>query len=66
MELLEVQNVKCGGCVDAIKKGLSEFKGIDVKNIDIPTGKVEFENDGTTSLNSVKDKLKSLGYPAKS
>ncbi|WP_375580793.1 heavy metal-associated domain-containing protein [Marivirga tractuosa] len=64
MEALEVKNVKCGGCVDAIKNGLSELEGIDVKNIDIPTGKLEFESDGKTSVDKVKDKLDSLGYPA--
>ncbi len=64
MEALEVKNVKCGGCVDAIKNGLAELEGIDVKNIDIPSGKLEFESDGNTSLDTVKEKLDSLGYPA--
>lgn len=31
MEVLEVKNVKCGGCVEAIKNGLSELEGVDVK-----------------------------------
>ncbi len=64
MELLEVKNVKCGGCVDAIKNGLAELEGIEVKNIDIPTGKLEFDSNGKTPLNTVKEKLDSLGYPA--
>lgn len=64
MEVLEVKNVKCGGCVDAIKNGLAELEGINVKNIDIPTAKLEFESDGSTPLNKVKEKLDSLGYPA--
>lgn len=63
MEVLEVKNVKCGGCVDAIKTGLAELEGINVKNIDIPTGKLEFESDGKTPMNTVKEKLDSLGYP---
>ncbi|MGM0579818.1 MAG: heavy-metal-associated domain-containing protein [Bacteroidota bacterium] len=66
MEALEVKNVKCGGCVDSIKNGLAELDGIDVKNIDIPTGKLEFESDGKTPLDKVKEKLDSLGYPANS
>jgi copper chaperone CopZ len=64
MEVLEVKNVKCGGCVTAIKNGLSELDGIDVKNIDIPTGKLEFESVGETPIAAVKEKLDSLGYPA--
>lgn len=64
METLEVKNVKCGGCVEAIKNGLAELEGINVKNIDIPTGKLEFESNAETSLNTVKEKLDSLGYPA--
>ncbi|MGJ3234751.1 heavy-metal-associated domain-containing protein [Marivirga sp.] len=63
MESLEVKNVKCGGCVDAIKNGLAELEGIEVKNIDIPTGKLDFESEGKTPLSTVKEKLDSLGYP---
>lgn len=63
MESLEVKNVKCGGCVDAIKNGLAKLDGIDVKNIDIPTGKLDFDNNGKTPLDKVKEKLDSLGYP---
>jgi copper chaperone CopZ len=66
MEILEVKNVKCGGCVEAIKNGLAELEGIDVKNIDIPTAKLEFESNGTTPLDKVKEKLDKLGYPANS
>jgi len=66
MEALEVKNVKCGGCVDAITNGLSELEGIEVKNIDIPTGKLEFESEGKTPLDAVKEKLDSLGYPVNS
>lgn len=64
MEALEVKNVKCGGCVEAIKTGLAELEGINVSNVDIPSGKLEFENEGKTSLDKVKEKLDSLGYPA--
>jgi len=65
MESLELQNVKCGGCVEAIKNGLSDLKGIQVKNVDIPTGKLDFDSKGETSLEDVKAKLDNLGYPAK-
>jgi len=64
MEILDVKNVKCGGCVEAIKNGLAELEGIEVKNIDIPTAKLEFESNGVTPLDKVKEKLDSLGYPA--
>lgn len=66
MESLQVENVKCGGCVESIKNGLVGLEGIEVKNIDIPTGKLEFESNGQTPLNEVKEKLDSLGYPVKS
>jgi copper chaperone len=63
MESLQVKNVKCDGCVDAIKNGLAELEGVDVKNIDIPTGKLDFDIDGKTPLDKVKEKLDGLGYP---
>jgi len=50
--------------VEAIKNGLAELEGIEVKNIDIPTAKLEFESNGVTPLDKVKEKLDSLGYPA--
>lgn len=65
MEVLEVKNVKCAGCVDAIKKGLGELKGIEVNGVDIATGELEFKTDGQTSKSEMKEKLDSLGYPAK-
>ena len=63
MEALDVKNVKCAGCVDAIRKGLDELEGIYVKDIDIPTGKLQFDSTGETSLISVKEILNNLGYP---
>ncbi|SMG27759.1 Copper chaperone CopZ [Marivirga sericea] len=66
MEILEVKNVKCGGCVDAIKNGLADLEGVEVRDIDISTGKLELDSDGKTSLAEVKEKLGNLGYPVKS
>jgi len=63
---LEVQNVKCDGCVVAIKNGLSEFEGLSIENIDIKSGNIEFKALGENSLAEVKLKLGELGYPAKS
>ncbi|WKV10717.1 heavy metal-associated domain-containing protein [Marivirga harenae] len=63
MESLLVKNVKCGGCADAIKNGLGELEGVEVKSIDISTGKLEYSSNGNTPISTVKEKLDILGYP---
>jgi len=59
---LKVSNVKCGGCVSAIQKGLGEMDGITAVEVDIPTGEVTLHGD-VVSMDAIKEKLSSLGYP---
>ena len=60
---LKVRNVKCGGCVSTIQKGLGTLAGISAVAVDIPSGEVTLQCD-TPNLAAIKEKLKSLGYPA--
>jgi copper chaperone len=59
---LKVSNVKCGGCVSNIQKGLSEMTGISSVAVDIPTGEVTLLCDNP-NLAGIKEKLRNLGYP---
>ena len=59
---LKVSNVKCGGCVSTIQKGLSEMTGITSVEVDIPSGEVTLQADNP-DMAGIKEKLRSLGYP---
>jgi copper chaperone len=59
---LKVSNVKCGGCVSNIQKGLGEMAGVSNVEVDIPTGEVTLQADNP-DMAGIKDKLRALGYP---
>jgi copper chaperone len=59
---LKVSNVKCGGCVSNIQKGLGEMDGITAVEVDIPTGEVTLQCD-SPNMTGIKEKLRTLGYP---
>ena len=59
---LKVSNVKCGGCVSNIQKGLGEMTGISSVDVDIPTGEVTLSAD-SPNMAGIKEKLRQLGYP---
>jgi copper chaperone len=60
---LKVSNVKCGGCVSNIQKGLGDMTGITSVEVDIPTGEVTLQCDNP-NMAGIKEKLRTLGYPA--
>lgn len=59
---LKVSNVKCGGCVSNIQKGLADMAGVSSVTVDIPTGEVTLQGDNP-DLTGIKQKLRTLGYP---
>ncbi|MBI1422715.1 MAG: heavy-metal-associated domain-containing protein [Gammaproteobacteria bacterium] len=59
---LKVSNVKCGGCVSNIQKGLGEMAGISSVDVDIPTGEVTLAA-ANPDMAGIKEKLRQLGYP---
>jgi copper chaperone CopZ len=59
---LKVSNVKCGGCVSNIQKGLTGMAGIASVEVDIPSGEVTLQADNP-NLVGIKEKLRTLGYP---
>lgn len=59
---LKVSNVKCGGCVSNIQKGLGSMPGVSSVTVDIPTGEVTLQVD-SPDLTAIKQTLRTLGYP---
>lgn len=64
MEQLELQasNIKCGGCVANIEKGLNGTAGISEIKIDIESNIVHLKGDNLDKT-LITQKLDELGYP---
>ena len=59
-----VQNLKCEGCAKTITNKLSELENISNVFVDLDSATVSFEPQNVDAALSVKDRLKSLGYPS--
>ncbi|MCI0500543.1 MAG: heavy metal transporter [Epsilonproteobacteria bacterium] len=57
-----VLNVKCSGCANTLKKSLLEEFGEVEINLDIMPREITLNIDAT-QIESLKSKLKTLGYP---
>lgn len=60
---IQIENLKCGGCANTITKELSKIEKISALEIDVQHSTVIFETEDISSLEVVKQKLSSLGYP---
>lgn len=63
MRTIQIENLKCGGCANTIKKGLLKLDGITDVEINIETSEVQISTDDNELIIAVKEKLSSLGYP---
>lgn len=57
-----VENLKCGGCVNSIKKGILSVDG--VSSVEVNKDTAEVSVDGNFSEEQVLNKLDEMGYPA--
>ena len=59
---LQASNIKCGGCVEAIRSGLTPLPGVDEVEVDIKTGAVAVTGEQLDEQHIVAV-LAELGYP---
>lgn len=58
--------MKCGGCVSAIKDGLSALEGVNDLQFDLPNKTVDISFDeAKISFEEIKQTLQTIGYAAK-
>ncbi|MFQ5469133.1 MAG: heavy-metal-associated domain-containing protein [Gammaproteobacteria bacterium] len=57
-----VSNVKCNGCVSAIKDNLMMLPGISEVDVDVTNGKITIERAELLQTDII-EKLNELGYP---
>jgi len=63
--LIEIENLKCGGCATTITRSLAQLTGVSSVQVDKEKELVELELASETSLNAARQKLRELGYPEK-
>ncbi len=61
-EVFQVRNVRCQGCVTAIREGLAELAGVDEVEVSIEEGRVTVRGQGLERAR-IAEKLAALGYP---
>ncbi len=63
MKIFEIVNLKCGGCVNTVKKGLLSIEGIDKIEVDLEASKVTVFTENEDVITKAKAKLSKMGYP---
>ncbi len=61
---LHIQNLKCGGCAHTVTTKISAIENIENVKVDVENDAVTFDFASETDLETVKQKLLTLGYPA--
>lgn len=60
---LKVENIKCSGCANSIRHGLSKIAGVQAVHVDIDNGIIKVETDEYASREALIEKLQHMGYP---
>ncbi|MEN9699543.1 MAG: hypothetical protein RLZZ301_741 [Bacteroidota bacterium] len=60
MELF-IENLKCSGCVNTVKKGLIAIAGVEAVEVDLAKGRIQIE--GAVAAEIVRETLLKMGYP---
>ena len=63
-ETLSVPNISCGHCVSAIESELTEMQGVTAVKADAETKTVTVQWDAPASIQSIRDSLTEINYPA--
>ena len=58
-----VQNLKCGGCANSIKKALEKLVGVSKVAVEVTSSEIQITHESSANLNIVEEKLAHLGYP---
>jgi copper chaperone CopZ len=61
-EKLKVNNIKCGGCENTIRTGLSKIQGLENIQADAASGEVTFDYIDHSALEAAREKLRKMGY----
>ena len=62
---IEVENIKCGGCMNTIQKSLMQINGVSHITINKETETIFVEGNDDIKRIDLINKLAALGYPEK-
>ncbi|WP_291967761.1 heavy-metal-associated domain-containing protein [Maribacter sp.] len=62
--IIPIQNLKCGGCAKTIVSKLEEISTVTNVSVNVETSSVSFDAVNQEDINTVKTKLKAIGYPS--
>ncbi len=60
--IFDVENIKCGGCENTIRKGLSTIAGVSEVQIDRNQQRITLVAN-EADRGTIAEKLRSMGYP---
>lgn len=63
MKKINIVNLKCNGCANTIKKGLSIIKGVNEVTVSLENSEITINDVSEEVLKDVKEKLAKMGYP---
>lgn len=63
MNKINIVNLKCNGCANTIKKGLSTIKGVNEVTVSLENSEITINDVSEEVLKEVKEKLAKMGYP---
>ena len=58
---IQVENIKCGGCANSIKKGLMDEAGVSTVEIDVENGMVSIDGENL-DRDAIAEHLLKMGY----
>ncbi len=64
-EIIEIENLKCGGCKASVEKGVKKIGSVTAVEVDLDTSTVSVSHDGTLKRQILLDTLGNMGYPEK-
>lgn len=63
-QVFEVENIKCGGCMNTIRRGLEQLPGVVAARPDNVDGTVSVDFDEQSAAPAaIAQKLADMGYP---
>lgn len=63
--MLEVEGMKCGGCVQALKSALESVNGVEHASVNLATGTASIDIASDAALDACIEKSISVGFPAR-
>jgi len=60
---IRIDNLKCGGCANTIKKNLEKIEGVASVEVDVEKSEVAVTHQDTLDRAVLVEKLAKLGYP---